>query len=394
MPNLYLSDIASNTSISDKQHAVQSLIQQSCSLVNADVQKALSLSQDAQVCALGLDFPFGVACALVQQAICRFHLTEYDVTLQLAHEAMERFNMLSDDFGKAVCLKTMGCVYASFSQPQKALEYFLSSLSLLLPLSEEHLLGKKTNELGIVTTNIGACYQNLRDYEQSLSYYLKAMDYLSQTTDTVKMSSCATNLGALHSTLNLPDKAIAWLERAIEYARQSNNTSALVAALINISEVYRKDGHHHKCLAFLQEAIDVVKETGEQRHLDHLYIALSGIYEQLGDYPQALAYHKKYVEVTEKQFGKQMAEKIKALEIKFALDEAKKNAQLAEQSEKIKQLEEMVTICAWSGKIKMGDKWVRVEEFLQKKFGFKVSHGITEAMAEKLRQQYNMGKSL
>ncbi len=378
----------------DEELSIQSLIHEANRLANTDMHRAIALCQEAQSRALSFNFPVEHACALVQEAIYHFQLVQYDRSLQLALDALEEFNALEDDFGKAVSLKTIGCVYAAFSQPQKALEHFLSALSHLLPLSETHFLWNKRAELGIITTNIGACYQNLNDYEQALSYYLKAMEYLSDTGDAGRLASCVTNLGALHSALNNPDEAIMWLERAIEYGKQSNQTRSQLAALINLGEVYRKMGNSDKARDIFHEGLRVVEETGVQRHLEHLYIGLSELYEQLGDYKQALAYHKKYVEVSEQQFGKQMAEKIKALEIEFALKESKQNAQLAEQTEKIKQLEEMVTICAWSGKIKMGDKWVRVEEFLQKKFGFKVSHGITEKMAETLRQQYQVGKSL
>lgn len=379
---------------SNEQLEIQSLIAKASELADIDAQQAISICQEAQARSVSIDFRFGIACALAKQAVYRFKLTEYDLSLQLAFDALERFSLLDDDFGQSICLKTIGCVYAAFSQPQKSLEYLLSALSRLLPLSEPHLLGDKNSELGIITTNIGACYQQLKDYEQALSYYLKAMDYLSHSADLTRLASCTTNLGALYSSLKKPDEAIVWLERAIAHARASKQSSALLAALINLSATYRQIDKLDKALSLLQDALAVVSETGEQRHLDSLYIELSDIYEQLGDYKQALAYHKKYVEVSEKQFGKQMTEKINALEIQFALKEAKKNEQLAEQSEKIKQLEEMVTICAWSGQIKMGNKWVRVEEFLQKKFGFKVSHGITDAMAEKLRQQHNGGKLL
>ncbi|MDX2130066.1 MAG: PAS domain S-box protein [Chloroherpetonaceae bacterium] len=47
-------------------------------------------------------------------------------------------------------------------------------------------------------------------------------------------------------------------------------------------------------------------------------------------------------------------------------------------------LEEMITVCAWSGLIKNGEEWIRMEEFLMKRFGFKVSHGMSP---EVLKQQ-------
>ncbi len=53
-------------------------------------------------------------------------------------------------------------------------------------------------------------------------------------------------------------------------------------------------------------------------------------------------------------------------------------AELEKAQREIRGLKKMITMCAWTGKVKMEGKWVRVEEFLQKKYGIEVTHGISE----------------
>jgi hypothetical protein len=50
---------------------------------------------------------------------------------------------------------------------------------------------------------------------------------------------------------------------------------------------------------------------------------------------------------------------------------------------KISRLQHLVTVCAWSQKVEYEGKWMRFEEFLQKRFGLRVSHGISEEEFEK-----------
>lgn len=385
---------ATSTQGSAEQSNVNALLKQAHSLRYIDIKQAISLCDKAISLSARINYPLGIACAIVQKSSYHFSLAEYDVAFQLAHEALERFKAIEDDFGKAFALKVIGCVYVIFSQPKQALQQFLASLSLLLPLPEEHLLGEKSIEIGTVVMNIGTSYFHIQDYEQALSYYLKAFEYHKASNHVGGMADCAANLGGLYITLKEPQKAIEWLERTIDYCKDTRKPNAQIAALVNLSNVYQTLGECDKALRLLQESIEIADNSDERSYLHLSYKSLSDIYEAFGDYKQALLCHKKYVEFSEQHFGKHMEQKIKALETKFADDEAKKSAQLAAQNEKIKQLEEMVTICAWSGRIKMDNKWVRVEEFLQKKFGFKISHGITEEMAEKLRQQYHIGKSL
>jgi hypothetical protein len=53
-------------------------------------------------------------------------------------------------------------------------------------------------------------------------------------------------------------------------------------------------------------------------------------------------------------------------------------AELEKARREIRSLKKMVTMCAWTGKVKLDGRWVRVEEFLNKKYGVEVSHGISE----------------
>jgi CHASE3 domain sensor protein len=53
---------------------------------------------------------------------------------------------------------------------------------------------------------------------------------------------------------------------------------------------------------------------------------------------------------------------------------------------RFERLHRIVTLCAWTGQIKDGDDWVRMEEFLKSRFGLSVSHGVSREAAEKMIQ--------
>lgn len=44
--------------------------------------------------------------------------------------------------------------------------------------------------------------------------------------------------------------------------------------------------------------------------------------------------------------------------------------------------EETVTICAWTRQVHYGGAWLSVEEFLERRFGVGITHGISAAAAE------------
>jgi CHASE3 domain sensor protein len=51
---------------------------------------------------------------------------------------------------------------------------------------------------------------------------------------------------------------------------------------------------------------------------------------------------------------------------------------------RLEKLQQVVTICAWTGRVKYEDQWIRLDEYLQRRFGLSVSHGLSKEAAEKM----------
>lgn len=53
----------------------------------------------------------------------------------------------------------------------------------------------------------------------------------------------------------------------------------------------------------------------------------------------------------------------------------------------IKELRELLTMCAWTKKIKVSGEWIPVEEFLLKYLNITVSHGMSPEAAKKMAEE-------
>jgi integral membrane sensor domain MASE1 len=67
-----------------------------------------------------------------------------------------------------------------------------------------------------------------------------------------------------------------------------------------------------------------------------------------------------------------------ANERRFEDDQAKLIVKLQAAVEQVSRLEEIVTFCAWTGRIRMGEEWVSVERFLSERYNLNISHGISD----------------
>lgn len=76
--------------------------------------------------------------------------------------------------------------------------------------------------------------------------------------------------------------------------------------------------------------------------------------------------------------GYEQGMRILHLERDRMLEQANANLQEIQELKDI-----LLTVCAWTSKIRQGDKWISASEFLSSRLGINVSHSISpEAMAE------------
>jgi len=49
------------------------------------------------------------------------------------------------------------------------------------------------------------------------------------------------------------------------------------------------------------------------------------------------------------------------------------------------KLQEFVTVCAWTGRVRFEGEWVRLDEYLKQQFNISVSHSLSKEAADKMR---------
>jgi len=54
---------------------------------------------------------------------------------------------------------------------------------------------------------------------------------------------------------------------------------------------------------------------------------------------------------------------------------------------RLEQLQHFVTVCAWTGQVKYEGQWIRLEEYLQRRFGLSVSHGLSRDAFNKVKEE-------
>lgn len=54
---------------------------------------------------------------------------------------------------------------------------------------------------------------------------------------------------------------------------------------------------------------------------------------------------------------------------------------------RVRQLDGMITVCAWTRRVRWQGRWISFEEYLDRRFNLRCTHGICEEAAERMRQE-------
>lgn len=71
---------------------------------------------------------------------------------------------------------------------------------------------------------------------------------------------------------------------------------------------------------------------------------------------------------------------------RFEAEQLRLIRELKAKAEQVRRLEEFVTFCAWTGRVRWKEQWVSVEHFLNERYGVTISHGISEEAVAKFMQ--------
>lgn len=72
---------------------------------------------------------------------------------------------------------------------------------------------------------------------------------------------------------------------------------------------------------------------------------------------------------------------------RFEREQAGLIEELSTALNKVRRLQDVITFCAWTGKVHWRDQWVSVETFLRERYHLNISHGISEEALEALRKE-------
>jgi tetratricopeptide (TPR) repeat protein len=349
-------------------------------------QKSLAISETER------DKP-GIANALNNIGTTYYLLSDFTKSLECYYDSIVISKEINDTLNISLNLNNIGKVHMALGQHTQALKFFLESL----PIFEQN--GDRYSQV-IVLNNVGMELYELGDYGAANEFHHKGLSLAREIEYSFGESGALYFIGRIEVVKEKFEIAKEYFAESLRLADKDfeieiNRSLGALHAIEKFSGYNLKTAIQH-----LNIALGLATDLKNNLSIFEIHDALSTLYKSIGDYENAFEHYRLYHQVREEVLNEKQLLKLQHLQITYQVEQIKqeneiyrlKNVELVNALEEIKRLEDLVVMCAWTGRVQLDGKWVRIEEFLIKKFGIQVSHGISEEAAEKILNEVRQKK--
>ncbi len=176
-------------------------------------------------------------------------------------------------------LTGLGQICIREGQYNAALIYFFEAIRYCDTLNDRKLLSQVYNSIGIA-------YFNQVKLEQAAKAYTRAVAYGDTSPD--EQYRAYLNLGATFNKLRQYEQALAYYRKALEMARQNNDISIWTGILANMGSCFQALGEYGQSEMYVDSALNMARKHNLYREEVAAIVALCGLYKATGRPEQAL----------------------------------------------------------------------------------------------------------
>ncbi len=157
------------------------------------------------------------------------------------------------------------------------------------------------------TEGIGAGYLGIADTYSEMGnsnnaeiYYIKAIELLRQTDDTVSLATALLNAGDEAFNIKKNESALQYFEESGLLFRKANYLIGTAYNIGNIGMVYAEQGKDSLAALNINEAIVILEELEDYSPIAEYLTYMSDIYMNQDNWPTALSYTQKSLDLAKK----------------------------------------------------------------------------------------------
>jgi signal transduction histidine kinase/tetratricopeptide (TPR) repeat protein len=244
----------------------------------------------------------------------------------------------SKGFGWVLLQENIGFIFYQTKNYPTALKHWNQGLNTVEKFSI------KTRTFIRLHNDIGLAHKNMKDYEQSLVHFSKAMQIAKEIKDSVWIGIPQGNIADVLLEQEKYEQAQSYLNNYLQYALKFKEHGIVVAAYIKLANLNYKQEKTQEALkllglgeVYLKEHEDEIYKINQVAFLEYkrkLYNTYVQVLEMSKNYSQAFIYQKKYQETVDSLHTILNRDKIAEVEGLYKLKERELENELLKQQTK------------------------------------------------------------
>lgn len=147
----------------------------------------------------------------------------------------------------------------------------------------------------------GRILSDLLESDEALEAYLKAYDYIQQTSNYSLKARICNHLGTLYWKNRMNEKNLDWYRAAHSAYEECRDTAGIVNALRNVGRSLVEMKQSDSALFYLKEALDIAEKGNIKAQKSYIHAHIGSLLSENGLYKEALASNLKALYLTDKK---------------------------------------------------------------------------------------------
>jgi CHAT domain-containing protein len=217
----------------------------------------------------------GRANAALNAGVLSYVVGEPAKALPLLERALGFWQRVGDPRGEARTCSNIGVVHYALGDLPAAIDWYNRALPL------RRAAGDKSGEAGTLH-NIGLVYNNLGEPQQALDQFARALEVVRGSGDRRAEMGILTTIGQANLTLGDPERAAGYFSQVLAGARAGNLDDQVAQALEALGQTSAALGRPEEALKKFQEALADYRRIQYQRGEAGVIERIARIYDRLG----------------------------------------------------------------------------------------------------------------
>ena len=247
----------------------------------------------------------------------------YDSAIVYYFQSLEAARKLHAANYEESALSDLAYLYVNTKQPFKAKEIYLQSVKM----AES---GKDFHRVIIGYGNLGAVYNQLKNYDSALYFLNKGLDLAKSNALKINISTFYNNLGNVYYQKKEYNKALGYFLRNHALHVVDSNYADLWIDNLNIADVFIEMKNPDSGYVYAMQTLQMAQQMKARSKEADSYAMLSKLYSRKGDYKMAYDYQQKWYSIDTSLVNTGTNEAIAGLQERF-------NAKQREQDNRLLQ---------------------------------------------------------